>query len=118
MSAFRVLVCGGRTYADRGRVANELNAIRARQRHILVIEGGAQGADALAREWAFSTGADHWGFGADWKQHGKSAGPIRNQRMLDEARPDMVLAFPGGKGTADMIRRARAAKVPVLEVIA
>lgn len=45
--------------------------------------------------------------------NGKAAGPIRNQRMLDEGKPDLVVAFPGGRGTADMVRRAKAAGVPV-----
>jgi hypothetical protein len=48
---------------------------------------------------------------ADWEKLGRSAGPIRNQAMLDEGRPDLVVAFPGHHGTADMVRRARAAGV-------
>lgn len=52
-------------------------------------------------------------FKADWDKHGKAAGPIRNQQMLDEGKPDLVLAFAGGKGTDDMCRRARAAGVEV-----
>jgi len=54
-------------------------------------------------------------FDADWKL-GKKAGPLRNQRMIDEGRPDLVVAFPGGKGTADMVRRAEAAGVKVLKI--
>jgi len=55
-------------------------------------------------------------FLANWRTHGKAAGPIRNQQMLDEGRPHLVVAFPGGTGTADMVRRAKAAGVPVMEV--
>lgn len=116
MTAFRVLVCGGRAYADRGELQRRLNALLSRHRALCIVEGGAQGADALAREWAIATGADLHQYEADWKRHGKAAGPIRNQRMLDESKPDLVLAFPGGKGTADMVRRARAARVPVMEI--
>jgi hypothetical protein len=50
---------------------------------------------------------------ADWNTHGRAAGPIRNQRMLDEVKPELVVAFPGGRGTADMVRRAREAGVNV-----
>lgn len=50
---------------------------------------------------------------AQWSLHGRSAGPRRNQRMLDEGRPDLVLAFPGARGTADLVRRAQAAGVLV-----
>lgn len=53
---------------------------------------------------------------ADWDGLGRKAGPIRNQRMLDEGKPDLVVAFPGDKGTADMVRRARTASLEVLEI--
>jgi hypothetical protein len=53
---------------------------------------------------------------ADWFSHGKAAGPIRNQEMLAMEAPALVVAFPGGRGTADMVRRARKAGVDVLEV--
>lgn len=46
----------------------------------------------------------------------RSAGPKRNQRMLDKGKPDLVLAFPGGDGTADMVRKAKSAGVPIIEV--
>jgi hypothetical protein len=51
---------------------------------------------------------------ADWRKYGAAAGPIRNQRML-EGPPDIVVAFAGGKGTADMVQRARAAGIAVIE---
>jgi len=53
---------------------------------------------------------------ANWAGLGRKAGPIRNQEMLDQGRPNMVVAFPGGRGTADMVRRARGAGVEVIEV--
>jgi hypothetical protein len=52
---------------------------------------------------------------AEWKKHGKRAGPLRNMRMLEEWKPDGVAAFPGGSGTADMIAQARNAGVKVWE---
>lgn len=51
-----------------------------------------------------------------WKDHGKAAGPIRNQLMLDDFKPDLVVAFPGGKGTADMVKKAQDAGVTVILV--
>jgi hypothetical protein len=88
----------------------------------LLIHGGATGADTLAGYAAetldVSFGAT-WGvvkYRADWKKHGKAAGFKRNQQMLDEGKPDLVIAFPGGKGTADMVRRAEAAGVRVERV--
>ena len=53
---------------------------------------------------------------ADWATHGKKAGPLRNQRMIDEGHPDLVIAFPGGKGTDDMTRRALAAGVATIRM--
>jgi hypothetical protein len=77
-----------------------------------VVHGDYRGADTLAKEWARSRGIPEVGYPADWRM-GPSAGPARNQRMLDAERPDGVVALPGGGGTADMVRRARAAGLPV-----
>lgn len=82
----------------------------------MIIQGGAGGADALARGWAFSRRQELVNIPADWKTFGKAAGPIRNQAMLVKWSPDLVVAFTGGRGTADMVNRARAAGVPVIEV--
>lgn len=111
----RVLVCGGRDYADRERVRTELDALKP----TVLIEGGARGADLLAAEWRWGghiLTCQHLKFPADWNKHGKSAGAIRNRQMLDEGKPDIVLAFPGGPGTADMIRQAKKAGVEVREI--
>jgi hypothetical protein len=67
----------------------------------------------MAGEWADVFGVPFRIFPANWKKHGRAAGPMRNQQMLDEGKPDLVIAFPGGSGTADMVRRAKAAGVPV-----
>lgn len=81
-----------------------------------VIQGGANGADLLARRWSEYKGIECLTFHAKWSRHGPSAGPIRNQQMIDEGKPDLVVAFPGGRGTADMVRRARIAGIRVIEV--
>lgn len=73
------------------------------------------GADVWADEWAEDRGVKAWKFPADWMLLGKAAGPRRNQKMLNEGKPDLVVAFPGGKGTADMVRKARVAGVEVME---
>jgi len=84
---------------------------------LVVIQGGAKGADRMAREWCCRQPEIQMiNEPADWKMHGRAAGPIRNKRMLDEYEPDMVLAFPGGAGTANMVKQARAAGVKVIEV--
>lgn len=110
----RVLVCGGRDFQDARGLFASLDGLVPRP--TLIIQGGAFGADALASEWAYKRDVLERQFPADWKRHGRAAGPIRNQQMLEKGKPELVVAFPGGIGTADMVRRARAAGVRVLVV--
>jgi hypothetical protein len=115
--ALVVLVCGGRDFADRRAVFLALDKLHALNGITKVIHGGATGADRLGRRWAKSRGIPHKGYPvppAQWLVLGKAAGPLRNQRMLDKSKPDCVVAFPGGRGTADMIRRAQRARVLVI----
>lgn len=113
----RVLVTGGRDYDDLASVVSALDELRATHGRLTVIQGGASGADDFARYWCSRQPSVHMiNEPADWKTHGRAAGPIRNQRMLDEHKPDLVLAFKGGRGTADMVRRAIAAGVEVRHV--
>lgn len=113
----RVLVCGGRDYDNEVALGIRLSHVDMKRGPIsLLIHGGARGADALAGAWAAMNGIASKCYPADWAQYGRPAGPLRNQRMIDEGRPDLVVAFPGGQGTADMVRRARAAGVEVIEV--
>ena len=83
----------------------------------IVVEGEATGADKLARYWAEQRGKAFRSFPAQWAYYGKGAGPIRNQEMLDDGKPTRVVAFhrdlANSRGTADMLRRARAAGLPV-----
>lgn len=112
----RVLVCGGRVFDDRNAVFRTLDEIHAANRITLVINGGAPGADDLSSKWARTRSVPMHIEPADWKKHGRVAGPIRNRRMLDEQKPDLVVAFPGGAGTNNMIAIAEKAGVPVKRV--
>lgn len=111
-----VLVCGGRNYASALTVSDILGALNAKHRFTLLIHGGASGADSLAHGWAEMHDVPVREFPADWATNGRAAGPIRNERMLREGKPDLVVAFPGGKGTAHMVSIARRAGVTVYEV--
>jgi len=111
------LICGGRDYDDRDSLFIQLDRIDGKRHIHIVVQGGAPGADKLAAEWARFRGREVITHPADWKRHGKAAGPMRNQRMLDAEKPDFVVAFPGGSGTADMKRRAKEAGVEVIEII-
>lgn len=109
----RVLVCGGRDYADRAKVFATLDRLHARMPISVLIHGAARGADSLGAAWGEAVlGKDNVKpFPADWTRYGKRAGPLRNQQMIDEGKPDFVVAFPGDTGTADMVRRAKAAGI-------
>lgn len=112
----RVLVCGGRDYANKDRVFEVLDTYHDAAGISLIIEGGARGADRLGAWWAEKRGVAKETYEADWENQGSFAGPARNKRMLEEGTPDLVIAFPGGRGTADMVRKARRAGVEVVEI--
>jgi hypothetical protein len=105
----RILVCGGRDYCDRSSVFDALS----RYTPSVIIEGGARGADRFGREWAQDNNVPVETYPADWETHRKAAGPIRNAKMLKEGKPDLVVAFRGGKGTLNMMTLARRAGVRV-----
>jgi hypothetical protein len=112
----RVLVCGGRDYDDAARLNAILDRAHWANPIICLIHGAAQGSAALAAKWARDSGVPCSAYPAYWERDGKAAGPLRNQRMLDQGKPHLVIAFPGGNGTADMIRKAAAAGVPGVKV--
>lgn len=110
----RALVTGDREWTDWDLIHQVLSRLPA---GTVVIHGGALGADLLAGSVAQELGFEELEFRADWRRFGKAAGFLRNQRMLTIGQPDIVLAFHHdlgrSKGTADMVRRARKAGVPV-----
>jgi hypothetical protein len=106
----RVLVCGGRNYTDQEGIRAAILALPATTN--VVVHGGAPGADSWAGYIAGMLGIPVEVHPADWARHGRAAGPIRNQEMLDSGI-DLVVAFRGGVGTADMIRRAEKAGIEV-----
>ncbi len=109
-----ILVCGGRDYVNRVHLFQVLTKIATEwPGQITLIHGGASGADSLAGEWAKLRGIRTTIYPADWKRDGRSAGPIRNSEMLIDGKPDLVVAFPGGRGTADMVTKARRAGIPI-----
>ncbi|MCV9940936.1 DUF2493 domain-containing protein [Boseaceae bacterium BT-24-1] len=131
-----IVVCGGRSY---GRVPNDVasdlrwqyeDQAEAEQRRLVQIldaavtkldlrylaVGDATGADALAASWAERRGMPFKVYVADWQQHGNAAGPVRNKAMLEEAQPSCVIAFPGSKGTRNMVGLADKAGIRVIKV--
>jgi YspA, cpYpsA-related SLOG family len=110
----RFIICGGRGYADARSLFKALDVLHAKVGVSLLIHGDAKGADRLAEQWAKKRGVPYRAFPAYWKRDGeRRAGPLRNQRMLDEGKAEGVVAFPGGTGTADMVARALRAGLEV-----
>ena len=112
----RVLVCGGRDFEDVRFLLKVLDRVHAKHYIRMLIHGDAKGADRLGRDWARSRNVPIETYPADWRKDGKAAGPIRNQRMLAEGRPDAVVAFRGGNGTAHMVRIAQKAGIKIYDV--
>lgn len=121
----KIIACGSRSWTDREMVYMVLDRVSVirkldwdiwEHRVRMLIHGGAKGADEMAGQWALIAGIPQTVFRAQWDVFGRRAGMIRNQLMLTEGKPDLVLAFrmPGkSPGTDDMIRRAREAGVRV-----
>jgi hypothetical protein len=109
----KILVTGSRNYSDKDKVFQVLSELKP----LFIVQGGATGADALAKEFAITYNINYDTVQAKWSLYGPSAGPRRNEEMLDK-HPDieLVVAFPGNKGTADMVRRANQRNIQILHV--
>lgn len=106
------IVCGSRSY--RSDIFDELDRLAEERGYPLTVRhGDCRGVDRQAHEWARQRCISVERCPADWITHGRAAGPIRNRQMLD-AGADLVVAFPGGRGTADMVKQARARGVEVV----
>ena len=101
----KMIISGGRNYKftseDKMLLVGALVVYEVTE----IVQGGASGADACAKEFAEEQGIKCTEFKADWDKFGRSAGPIRNAEMADYA--DILFAFPGGKGTANMVAHAK-----------
>lgn len=121
----KVLICGSRGWHDPEPIETiiagyDIIAEGANQK-LTVIQGGARGADAIAKSLAKSWGAEIITEEANWNKYGKGAGPIRNKKMLEDHNPDVVWAFrTTGKsnGTDDMVKQAKARGIPTFVVVA
>lgn len=111
----RVLVCGGRSYGGWKFLSRELDRLNEEMSFSLIIHGGAPGADSLADSWANLRKIPRMVFKANWAKYGRAAGANRNRKMLVEGRPELVVAVPGGPGTAHMVEIAKKAGVRVVE---
>lgn len=119
----RVLICGSRGWHDPGPITALIAGYdilaEGRNEKLTIIHGDAPGADRLAKRIGKQWGAEVIDEPADWGRHGKAAGPIRNQKMIDDHKPEIIWAFrSAGKsnGTDDMVEKGRAAGIPTFVV--
>jgi hypothetical protein len=108
-----VIVTGGRDYSDPAKLYEVLDGMLPVEE---LIQGGASGADKYASEWAVSRGIACRTYKANWDKFGKTAGPIRNRIMLEENKLAVLVAFPGGAGTANCVRVAKSLGIKVIEI--
>lgn len=115
----RAIVCGGRSFVPRDGDAARLRKLLAALDIIEVVHGGASGADTWAAGVAARDGYPTRAFPADWEAHGKKAGPLRNATMAGYVRNNgggWCIAFPGGPGTADMLRQAKVQSLGIIDL--
>jgi hypothetical protein len=98
----RVVVTGGRDFSDSDLMEDVLKQFPI----TALAHGGATGADALAGDYAAGHGIRVAVYKADWDKHGRAAGPIRNRFMLENFKPNLVVVFPGGRGTQNCYETA------------
>ena len=108
----KVLVCGGRDYEDWESFHAEMLSLHRELRFTHIIHGDARGADRMADRFALMYLIQPVRCPANWMLRGKGAGPSRNASML-RLCPDLVIACPGGVGTADMVAKASLAGIQV-----
>lgn len=101
----KVIIAGGRKYHEQPGDRAILDRLHAEFHFTEVICGCATGADTLGAEWAEERGIPICHFRPDWKRFGRLAGIMRNSDMADAA--DALIAFPGGRGTHDMVKKAK-----------
>lgn len=105
----KLAIVGGRDFSDYQKMCDSLADIEGKV--AMVISGGrrpdGKGADTLAIRWAEERGKTWIEFLPDWDQHGKAAGPIRNE-FIAKACTHFVAFWDGkSRGTADVLQRAK-----------
>ncbi len=106
------IVCGGRDFNQPFMFITVMNYFVNKYKIDNIVEGGAKGADRMAKFYAEEQGINCYEEKPDWKKYKKAAGPIRNEYMLNNYPINLVIGFKGGTGTMHMINYAKANKVP------
>lgn len=113
----RAVVFGGRDFTNEKLAFKALDMLHKKYKFTTIIDGAARGADTLGYRWAKLRGVKTLRFAANWKKYGAWAGPLRNKRMIEDGQPEIGIAFPGGKGTANMKEQMKKAGIKILNVV-
>ena len=111
----RLIIAGGRHLDDVALIRRALARAHAIREISVVIHGGSGFLGIAAEDWAREQRLHVVRYPANWREFGKRAEAIRNAFMLEDSRPDMLLALPGGNDTADLVAGAFRARVPVID---
>lgn len=116
-----VLITGGREYRNQRELFSVLDRLHKERPFTFLVHGDARGADHMAHRWAKKNGVQPVAMEALWDAEGNDAGTKRNARMYEFAKPALIIAFSGGRGTANMIRigyeaRKRGDPVEIIDV--
>lgn len=101
----KLIIAGGRDYQLTEADYAKLNDLHHSHKVALVISGTASGADSCGEFWAEVNNISVERHRPDWERWGKFAGILRNTDMAVAA--DALAVFPGGKGTANMLKQAQ-----------
>ncbi|NVZ99610.1 DUF2493 domain-containing protein [Pseudomonas gingeri] len=112
----RVLICAGRYYMNASMCRKVLEAYQQVRRIEVLIHGGNQYLGSTLEDWARETGTHIVRYPSNWQLYGKQAERRRNQFMLLDSEPDLVLAFPGGNDTEELVAQARAIGIETLPI--
>ena len=111
-----VQITGGREYKQTRYLFAVLDRIHAERGFTFLVHGDARGADQMAHRWAKSRGVQPVAMEALWDVEGDPAGTRRNQRMWDLHHAPLTVGFPGGTGTANMMKIAFEGGSEVIDV--
>lgn len=107
----KIIVSGSRYWSEKKHYSVIFAVLKQYDQKTTIITGGCRGVDALAEKAARKLGMTVVTYPAKWQQYGRAAGPIRNEQMITQERPDMVLLFhddiENSRGTKNMRNLAK-----------
>ncbi|NWB98701.1 DUF2493 domain-containing protein [Pseudomonas gingeri] len=112
----RVLICAGRYYLNAAMCRKVLEAYHQTHTISVLIHGGNQFLGSEIEDWARENGTHLVRYPSNWQRYGKQAERRRNQFMLMDSEPELVIAFPGGSDTEELVAQARAMEIGVLSL--